>query len=528
MYRLEIKGLSYFYRVGPNSSVRALSDVNIHSMRSGEICFLLGPNGAGKSTILNILARRIPFRDNGEIRFYQENRNIPLPDLRPFYLPQSPHLGVVENLNLLENLLLRRSLSQEKFRLYSDRRTKQELQSFLKEYSVDFLQNRLGLLPARLSGGELQMLALLSILFANPPIILMDEPTSKLDERHRVLFMNLLCQAIDKNPNVLVICATHDLDMANRIGNRHIWLDNGMVVREDLIRTGREARAPGHIRYIKSPREFPYPQPANDWWDYRPGSLFAEDYFEGDDSRMGYLANRPLRRQERTEREVTGIIRLLGLDAKRHKRYNILDVPCGWGRHSLSLARRGFWVEGIDLNEQFVQKARREAEKLRIGNVSFRVGDMRDILKIYPEQSFDLILNLWTSFGFFGDEQDKSLLCSFYRLLRDNGRVLIHLDLNPKRVCQGIFDEPSVRQLTSGRKLFVEEYYCEEDRSVYGVWRIEGANKAHTYKIRVYDEVEWNSMANYAGFKHIRFLSSFDSAKPLDSHTQELIVVLEK
>jgi len=522
LYKLKSRGLSYRYTIKGMPSVPALKNINISNIQSGEICFIVGPNGSGKSTLLNILAGRIPLTSqNGEFIFFENETVSTLPDLRPYYIPQTPFWGNVENFTIYENLILRKILlDKRKFNIASKIETHEDVKKFLNKYSSSFFINKLDLVPANLSGGQVQILNFLSVLYAKPKIILMDEPTSKLDEKHRVLFMSIISQAM-YDFDLMIICVTHDYDMVNRIGNRIIYLENGQLKKEELIRQVDDIRAPGEIRYVKSLKELPQEIQIvpHDWWSPSNKRLFSDSYFLGDDSDIGYLANQPLSRFERTEREVNGIIRLLELINKTDK-VKILDVPCGWGRHSSYLTDQGFDIIGVDINPSFIKQIKNNK-----GIFNFILGDMRYLP--LANESIDIAINMWTSFGFFENESNLDFLREINRVLKKGGLFLIHTDLNPRRIREGIFDEPSVRKLKNGY-LCVKEYYCAEEKSIYGSWHVSSCDHNYTYKIKLYDEDEWILMAKKTGFKLKKFYGSFDGQTNLTARSQEFIILLQK
>ena len=95
----------------------------------------------------------------------------------------------------------------------------------------------------------------------------------------------------------------------------------------------------------------------------------------------------------------------------------ILDLCCGQGRHSLELARRGFQnVEGLDRSHYLIQKAKKQAKKEGL-NVKFREGDARKLP--YPPDTFDVVLILGNSFGYFETKMDD------LRVLKPWGKLLI-------------------------------------------------------------------------------------------------------
>ena len=95
----------------------------------------------------------------------------------------------------------------------------------------------------------------------------------------------------------------------------------------------------------------------------------------------------------------------------------VLDAPCGFGRHAVEFARRGCDVTGVDFNETEVERAR---EAARTAGVSLKLAcqDMRD-MEFAGE--FDLAVNLFSSIGYFSDDEDRMLLDRFWRALGPGG-----------------------------------------------------------------------------------------------------------
>jgi SAM-dependent methyltransferase len=97
----------------------------------------------------------------------------------------------------------------------------------------------------------------------------------------------------------------------------------------------------------------------------------------------------------------------------------ILDLACGKGRHSLYLNQKGYDVTGVDLSEQSIQYASQFTnERLR-----FAVHDMREV---YKTETFDFVLNLFTSFGYFGSETENVVaLCAAAASLKHGGKLVM-------------------------------------------------------------------------------------------------------
>ena len=106
------------------------------------------------------------------------------------------------------------------------------------------------------------------------------------------------------------------------------------------------------------------------------------------------------RDEEEAERMLNLIEHTIGHDASRR----VLDLGCGSGRHTIAFAKRGYPdVTGVDLSPALLREAREECDKLQL-HIRFFERDMRDV----PDESFDLILNLFTSFGYFEKDEENS------------------------------------------------------------------------------------------------------------------------
>lgn len=99
----------------------------------------------------------------------------------------------------------------------------------------------------------------------------------------------------------------------------------------------------------------------------------------------------------------------------------MLDAPCGFGRHALALSRRGFKVTGVDLSDVELQRARERAAAASV-HLDLVCQDMR---AMDFSEEFDLALNLFSSIGYFSDEEDRQLLDRFCRALKPGGAFVL-------------------------------------------------------------------------------------------------------
>lgn len=97
----------------------------------------------------------------------------------------------------------------------------------------------------------------------------------------------------------------------------------------------------------------------------------------------------------------------------------VLDVACGKGRHSKTLAKLGFDVTGIDLSKNSIDYAKQYAHD----KLHFEVWDMRET---YKEEAFDFVFNLFSSFGYFDDEDDDyAAIQAMYNNLKAGGILVL-------------------------------------------------------------------------------------------------------
>jgi len=102
----------------------------------------------------------------------------------------------------------------------------------------------------------------------------------------------------------------------------------------------------------------------------------------------------------------------------------LLDLGCGFGRHALELARRGYRMTGLDFNPTYLEVAAREAKRQGLDGARFVEGDFRALTF---DAEFDAGYSYFTSFGYFDDAQNAAVLAGVARALRPQARFLIDL-----------------------------------------------------------------------------------------------------
>ena len=199
---IELKDVNKVYGKG-EAKVAALKDINFQANK-GEVVLIMGPSGAGKSTFLTIAGSlqkptsgeilingrdisNFSAKQSGELRLNKIGFVLQAYNLVPF-------LTVKEQFTLIDKVKKQNNLSQDK------------LQGLLKQLGIEKLVNKY---PNELSGGQQQRVAIATALYANPDILLADEPTASLDTQN-VEEVGQLFKVLAKKRDKAVILVTHD------------------------------------------------------------------------------------------------------------------------------------------------------------------------------------------------------------------------------------------------------------------------------------------------------------------------------
>jgi len=194
------------------------------------------------------------------------------------------------------------------------------------------------------------------------------------------------------------------------------------------------------------------------------------------------------RNTEEAIRHTELIINTLNLQ----KTASILDLCCGDGRYSIIFKEKGYRIMGLDLSEILVRRAREKDPDLMLV-----IGDMRHI-----PGHFDLILSLFTSFGYFEtDSENKQVLQTISDSLNSNG--ILWLDyLNPEFLCKNLVSEnhfclPDSLEIVEKRR--IENNRIIKDISLVRTGCTTG-KKCYRESVRLYPKEELESMFLQTGF----------------------------
>lgn len=156
---------------------------------------------------------------------------------------------------------------------------------------------------------------------------------------------------------------------------------------------------------------------------------------------------------ERQSSEELGKIEAL---LELHPPLRVLDVGCGTGRHSLQMARRGYQVVAIDVAHNYLDEAKREAERLKL-DIEFRLQRGSELREV---ENYDFILAYDHTLGFMSDEELAVHFGRIFTALRPSGKFLLAL-AGPKLI-PGQESERTRTWSERNGKFILEEKYIEE------------------------------------------------------------------
>lgn len=198
---------------------------------------------------------------------------------------------------------------------------------------------------------------------------------------------------------------------------------------------------------------------------------------------------------------------------------HIMDLACGKGRHSIYLNQKGFHVTGLDLSKQNIEAARAfENERL-----SFHIHDMRDV---FSEGTFDYVLNLFTSFGYFENDADnqKSIM-AMANALKPGGSLVLDF-LNPHVVIDLMVPE-DVKNV-GGIEFHIKKSYRNGYILKDILFEAEGQRHHYQEKVRAITEQDFLAYFSNAGLEVTACFGNYELQPYVSSRSDRMIFIAKK
>lgn len=226
-------------------------------------------------------------------------------------------------------------------------------------------------------------------------------------------------------------------------------------------------------------------------------------YLRSDFWELTYPLMFPSTRIEKAETDTAAILRLTGTESG-----SILDLCCGPGRFAIPLARMGFSVTAVDSTEFLIDIARNRANLERT-SIEWVNSDMRDFLR---PGSFDLVINMFTSFGYFREhEENLKVLVNARKSLKPGGTML--METMGKEILASIFRPVSCEETDEGHMLIQRHSISSDWTMIDNDWILlsdEGLLGRWSFSHWVYSGMELRDMMLRAGFSEVRLYGDLE------------------
>lgn len=199
---------------------------------------------------------------------------------------------------------------------------------------------------------------------------------------------------------------------------------------------------------------------------------------------------------------------------------SVLDLGCGFGRHTAALRAAGCHAFGMDLSEDLLRASRDHATAELVAGRLVR-GDARVLP--FADASFDSVVVLFSSFGYFGADGDVQALREIARVVRRGGLVVLDL-MNPARIRATLV--PASR--TERGALVIEEQRRLEDggRVVakdVRLLRSGSAERSWTERVRMYELPELDALLIGHGLARTAVSGDFDATAASPSAPRQIV-----
>jgi SAM-dependent methyltransferase len=220
---------------------------------------------------------------------------------------------------------------------------------------------------------------------------------------------------------------------------------------------------------------------------------------------------------ERSDIEVASLVKLLKLDSPM----KILDLACGFGRHTNRLAALGHSVTGLDYMPGFLSLAQEKATEMGV-QVEYIQGDMR---QISYHEAFDRVLLLFTSFGYFEDSENEQVVNNMAHALKPGGCLMFDI---PNRDAF-LKNLPPADVIEKGGDLVINRFSFDILTGRFHNRRIvirNSVRKDKPFSIRLYNSTEIRTLLKQAGLVDYMFLG--ENSQPLSATSQRMVVIATK
>jgi SAM-dependent methyltransferase len=244
------------------------------------------------------------------------------------------------------------------------------------------------------------------------------------------------------------------------------------------------------------------------------------EWFESEDFwRDFYPYMFPPSRLSAAKEEVSRIVALTQCDSG-----SLLDLCCGPGRHAVEFAQQGFRVTGVDRSPFLLERAREHASGAP-ASIEWVMEDMRSFVR---PAAFDLACNLFTSFGYFKEEQDNlRVLQNIHQSLKETGVLVIEV-VGKERLAR-TWQNTICNELADGSLIVQRPQLRDDWCRVYSDWILLKGGRARSFSFEhtIYSGRELKDRLLSCGFGQVQLFGDLQGS-PYNLEATRLVAVARK
>ncbi|WP_082233291.1 amino acid ABC transporter ATP-binding protein [Halobacillus massiliensis] len=206
--------------------VKVLKGINLE-VKPQEVVCVIGPSGSGKSTLLRCL-NLLEEVTSGEVLIEGDNltdKNVNINKVRTRVGMVFQHFNLFPHMTVMDNI----TIGPKKIKGKNKKEAEAEAEPILEKVG---LSDKANVYPDSLSGGQKQRVAIARSLAMNPKIMLFDEPTSALDPELVGDVLAVMKELAKEGMTMVVV--THEMGFAREVGDRVIFMDEGIIMEENV------------------------------------------------------------------------------------------------------------------------------------------------------------------------------------------------------------------------------------------------------------------------------------------------------
>jgi SAM-dependent methyltransferase len=237
--------------------------------------------------------------------------------------------------------------------------------------------------------------------------------------------------------------------------------------------------------------------------------------------------------KHRDARDAKKIVSLVLKHVKLNKGANVLDLACGNGRHSILFAKKRFNVTGIDLSNYLINQARKKLSSDYAGyrsSLRFEIQDMRNLKHV---SEFDLVVNIFTSFGYFESDSDNEKVIGTVAIALKRGGYFLIDFLNRDYLIKNLITY-DVKKLN--HKLILQVRTIKDNIVEKNIIIIKSSRNKKGYplfnhfteKIKLYSFNDFEAMFSKHGLNIIKVFGSYTGSRFIKEKSERLIIIARK